>query len=48
MLHLIWKYEAKRIRIDEVIKHFVNLVNKIDWVIMWHRDKSHDNLIGQS
>ena len=32
------KNYVKRIRNDEVIKHFVYLVNKIDWVIMWHRD----------
>ena len=38
MFHLIWKNEAKQIRNNEVIKHFVYLVNKIDWVIMWHRD----------
>ena len=33
MLHLIWKNYMKRIKNDKVIKHFVYLVNKIDWVI---------------
>ena len=34
MLNLIWQHDAKRIWNDEVIKQFVYLVSKIDWVIM--------------
>ena len=33
MLNLIWQHDAKRIWNDEVIKQFVYLVSKIDWVI---------------